>query len=84
MSITYLADHHTYEHRLSEPRTAYGRNASGYGSRIATSHLVRLDGAGPWRRVYATCWSNAASLWVSVSGKRLYFRDCDLSCSTQC
>ena len=82
MSITYLADHHTYEHRLSAPRTPYGVNASGYGSRIATSYLVRLDGAGPWRRVYATCWSNAGSLWVSVSGKRLYFRDFDLSCTT--
>lgn len=50
MSLTYLDDHHTYEHRLSAPPTPYGTNASGYGSRIATSHLVRLDGAGPWRR----------------------------------
>ena len=74
MSLTYLDDHHTYEQRLNAPPTPYGANASGYGSRISTSHLVRLDGAGPWRRIYATCFSNAASLWISVKGQRLYLR----------
>jgi hypothetical protein len=74
MSLTYLDDHHTYEQRRSAPPTPYGTNASGYGSRIATQHLVRLDGAGPWRRIYATCFSNAASLWISVKGQRLYLR----------
>ncbi|MEB3208364.1 MAG: hypothetical protein VKK63_05570, partial [Synechococcus sp.] len=39
-----------------------------------------LDGADlRWRRVYATCWSNTASLWISVMGQRFYFRDFDLS-----
>jgi hypothetical protein len=32
-----------------------------------------------WRRVYATCYSNAASLWISIMGQRFYFRDFDLT-----
>jgi hypothetical protein len=89
-SLLYLADHFTYEQRISPPPTAYGRTASGYGNRIATDWLVRISGSTGtqpalyggdcrWRRVYATCWSNAASLWVNVPGHRFYFRDCDLS-----
>ena len=106
--ITYLADHFTYEQRISPPPTAYGQTASGYGKQIATDWLVRLSGevdgwrspdsgAGPqlaaarwpgssvdgadlrWRRVYATCYSNAASLWINIMGQRFYFRDFDLS-----
>ena len=106
--ITYLADHFTYEQRISPPPTAYGRTAQGYGSQIATDWLVRLSGGASspldrapalqpdldsatapqldlaltdlrWRRVYATCWSNAASFWVRVRGQRFYFRTFDLS-----
>jgi hypothetical protein len=89
-SLLYLADHFTYEQRISPPPTAYGRTASGYGNRIATDWLVRISGSTGtqpalyggdcrWRRVYATCWSNSASLRVNVPGHRFYFRDCDLS-----
>ena len=74
----YLSDQHTFEQRIAPPPTAYGRSATGYGSRIPTDYQVRVDYRGPWRRVYAICWSNAASLWVSVKGQRFYFRDCDL------
>lgn len=74
----YLSDHHTFEQRIASPPTPYGRSATGYGSRIPTDFQVRVDYRGPWRRVYAICWSNAASLWVSVKGQRFYFRDCDL------
>lgn len=47
---------------------------SGAGPQLA------VDGADlRWRRVYATCYSNAASLWVSIMGQRFYFRDFDLT-----
>lgn len=74
----YLSDHHTFEHVVCAPPSAYNRSATGYGNRIPTYYKVRVDNAGPWRRVYAICWSNAASFWVSVKGQRFYFRDCDL------
>ena len=39
------------------------RSASGYGNRIPTQWLVRtIDNR--WRRVYAICYSNAATLYV--------------------
>ena len=79
----YLADHYTFEHRESPPPTYYGVAPSGYGSRIPTDHQVRVNGAGPWRRVYAICFSNAASHYVSILGRRYYFRTFDLS-PTQC
>lgn len=90
MSLLYLADHFTYEQRISPPPTAYGQSAAGYGNKIATDWLVRISGSTGtqpaldggdcrWRRVYAICYSNTASLWVSVRGHRFYFRNFDLS-----
>jgi hypothetical protein len=44
--------------------------ASGYGERIPTRHMVRtIDNR--WRRVYATCFSNAATLWIVENGERV-------------
>lgn len=50
------------------------RSASGYGSAIPTHYMVKLD-RGPraqWQRVYAICYSNAASHYVRAgsAGKR--------------
>ena len=49
------------------------RNVNGYGSKIPTSYRVKL--AGRWRRVYAICYSNAATLYVVVNGKPQYLND---------
>lgn len=41
----------------------HGRVAkSGYGSRIPTQYMVKW--AGRWMRVYAICYSNAATLYI--------------------
>ena len=48
-----------------------GMDAYGYGSRIATDRQLLVD--GKWYRVYATCWSNAASHWIKKSGKKLFW-----------
>ena len=50
------------------------RNALGYGNAIPTRFMVKLD-RGPrsqWQRVYAVCYSNAASHYVKAgaAGKR--------------
>lgn len=50
-----------------------GQRADGYGSKIATDRKARLPD-GRLRRVYATCWSNAATLWVVLNKERVYLR----------
>ena len=40
--------------------------ASGYGAKIPTRYRVLYH--GKWRRAYATCYSNASSLWVYIQG----------------
>jgi hypothetical protein len=47
--------------------------ASGYGKRIPTEHVVRLEGR--WRRVYCCIFSNAGTCYVegprdTATGKR--------------
>lgn len=54
--------------------------ASGYGSRIPMPYVVKFN--GKWRRVYARCYSNNATLYIgklSQVGERLMVRDYDVS-----
>jgi hypothetical protein len=53
------------------------RNASGYGRAIPTPYMVKLD-RGPrsqWQRVYAICYSNAASYYVKAGKAGTRFLD---------
>ena len=48
--------------------------ASGYGSRIPTRYRVRyrhMNDARLWHRVYAICYSNAATLYIRVGSRKL-------------
>lgn len=47
--------------------------ASGYGSKIPTVHMVKLD--GKWRRVYCKIYSNSGTLFIMVEGNRCTVRD---------
>lgn len=40
--------------------------ATGYGARIPTAHMVRLNGR--WRRVYCAIWSNIGTLYIGRRG----------------
>jgi hypothetical protein len=55
-----------------------GQSASGYGSKIATDRMVRLPGRNVAYRVYAVCFSNAASHYVIVNKQKLYLKGSDL------
>jgi hypothetical protein len=57
--------------------TLPGQSEDGYGSKIVTDHQVLIDNV--WYRVYATCYSNVASHWVIVRGRKLFLHDYDLS-----
>jgi hypothetical protein len=58
----------------------YGRTADGYGGRIATRYMVRLPGdSARWRRVYAMCYGNAASIYVTVRGTIVFIDDHEIA-----
>ena len=44
------------------------QTATGYGSKLTTHYKVPFN--GKQYRVYATCFSNCATLWFTVNGKR--------------
>lgn len=48
--------------------------ASGYGSKIPTSRMVKLPGDKRWRRVYCTVFSNAGTCWVQTKNGRVLIR----------
>jgi len=43
-------------------RAGLSYTASGYGQRIPTSYVVRVDGR--WRRVYCCCYSNLGTCYI--------------------
>lgn len=73
MSIIYAEDHFDKIESKQDNCLPYGQSPSGYGRKIATHYLVRLNG-GPWRRVYCTCFSNVGSVWVTRLGQKYHFR----------
>ena len=56
------------------------RNVMGYGNKIPTRFMVKLDrgSRSQWQRVYAICYSNAASYYVNAhaAGKRFLDNEC--------
>jgi hypothetical protein len=52
------------------------RSVTGYGDKIPTRYKVKYGDTprqlAAWRRVYATCFSNVASIWIEFYGERLY------------
>jgi len=59
-------------------KAGYPRNAShtGYGDKIPTEYKV-IYGNRHYR-VYAICWSNAASFYIRIKGERYFIHDYDL------
>lgn len=76
-AVRYLQDHFTRIEADSDDCPPYGQSASGYGRKIATPYKLRLNGKGPWRRVYAVCFSNVASHYVLVKGQAFYLGQYD-------
>jgi hypothetical protein len=46
--------------------------ASGYGSKIPTSKMIKHNGR--LKRIYVICYSNAGSAFILDKGKRLFLR----------
>lgn len=52
----------------------YQQTASGYGSKLITQYKIKCAD-NKTRRVYAICYSNAASLYIIVKGEKQFLRD---------
>lgn len=50
------------------------QTASGYGRKLTSRRILRIVGETVWRRVYYTCYSNAASSYVLIKGQAFYLR----------
>ena len=73
-AITYAEDVFDTIESKRDDCPPIGQNAEGYGSKIHTPYLVRLNGKAPWHRVYSVIWSNVGSLYIIVKRKRYFFR----------
>lgn len=74
--VKYAEDHFDYIESKQDDHPTYGQQSDGYGRKISTRYLVRLNRCGPWRRVYCVCFSNAGSMYILVKGEMYMFR-CD-------
>ena len=54
-----------------------GQSEDGYGRKITTDLVLVFNGEARQRRVYATCFSNCASHWITHNGRKLWLRDCE-------
>jgi hypothetical protein len=46
------------------------QTASGYGAKLTTSKMIRFEGRD--RRLYATVYGNAGSVWFMFHGHRIH------------
>ena len=83
-NVKYLSDSFS-EFRVSRKPLEFHlrgvqQTQTGYGSRLTSQYMVSLIRCGRrvTYRVYYTCYSNVASHWVTIAGKRYYLRDGDL------
>lgn len=73
--MIYIPESWTVHYLHQDLRGHAGVTKSGYGSRIPTHYYVKRD-KGCNLRVYAICYSNSASYYVTVKGQRLFVPDC--------
>ena len=54
-----------------------GQSEDGYGRKITTDLVLVFNGETRERRVYATCFSNCASHWITHNRRTLWLHDCE-------
>ena len=71
MRVRYLQPEFMVATKLSQPKPWAGRNQYGYGRKIPTAWMVKLND-GIWRRVYAMYFSNVQSLYVLIDREEFF------------
>jgi hypothetical protein len=78
MTIEYLNPPYQISiKRLEWQKQGLQQTTYGYGSRLTTEYMLHTPD-GMVRRVYAACYSNAASFYVLLKGKQVFLRDGEL------
>ena len=76
MSVLYLNDIKGDSYTIKRTETTPRHNSrTGYGRKIPTQYIVIDNYSKRARRVYAICYSNAASLYVLISGIMYFLHD---------
>lgn len=57
-------------HPLAWQKLGLQQTATGYGSKLVTEWMISY--CGKLYRVYATCYSNAASHWFVAKGRKIF------------
>ena len=55
---------------LDWQRLGLQQTATGYGAKLTTCWKIHFE--GKLRRIYATCYGNAASCWFTFKGQRVF------------
>lgn len=72
-NVEYVPDDLAITFRETD-RPRSGQTVSGYGRKLASRYMARIAGE-PERRVYAICYSNAASHYVLRAGRMQFIPD---------
>ena len=52
--------------------------ATGYGNKIPTRHLVKIEGNNHYKRVFCRIYSNCGTLYVIDHGQEVLINELDL------
>ena len=77
MTIQYLKDDKIQAVTIKElwwQKRGLMFTATGYGSKIPTSYMIKLSD-GITRRIYCCIFSNVGSIYVLIKGVKIYLHD---------
>ena len=72
--VKYLDNNNGRYSFYQKPAPLSGQTATGYGNRIPCNQMVIDLQTKRHYRVYAICYSNCASLYVTIKGERFFIR----------
>lgn len=78
-TIDYVEDHYKITSIKQTPISPYQQTANGYGGKLKTSYMIKLDNGYRWYRVYCMCYSNSGSIYIQSKGKILFLRERSLN-----
>lgn len=78
--LRYLASHFEWKSApLWFHLRGLSQTATGYGGKLTSRRMIRLERGTRWRRVYVACFSNSGTAYVLIKGIRYIVHDHDFS-----
>lgn len=66
-------DHEVIEKPLWWQLKGLQQTGTGYGGKLSTSKMIKINGR--WHRIYVMCYSNSGSAYVLVKGEIIFIRE---------